>query len=290
MLRLSTQCIDCLWKKHIVNISTDASEKEKLAYMQAALKVLAEAKPSQSAPEILAEIEELQKRHFGVVRDFLKEKIYFNDLMLQREKQLSEKLASAKQPLELAMRYAMLGNYIDFAALDAVQEEKLESLIADAENINLNESELLHLQSDLQKAKRVVILTDNCGEIVFDKLLVTTLLRLYPDIKADVIVRGAPVLNDATMQDAVQIGMDKIVHVIDNGTAIAGTCLDKISPAARKIIDAADVILAKGQGNFETLRGVKKNIYYLFLCKCSLFAERFGVAQFTPMLLNDLRI
>ncbi len=290
MVRFGTQCLDCLWKKHILNFSVEATEAEKLAYMQAALGILSKVHPSQSPPEVLADIEALQKERFGIVRDFSEEKAFYNNLMLKKEALIADRLTQTDAPLMLALRYAMLGNYIDFGALDAVEETKLESLVDDAEQMQFDETEFAYLQTDLQTAKRVVFLTDNCGEIVFDKLLIKTLLRLYPGLKVDVIVRGAPVLNDVTMSDALQVGIDKIADVTENGSNIAGTCLDKITPEARALIEQADVIFSKGQGNFETLRGARKNIYYLFLCKCAFFAEQFKVPQFTPMFLNDLRM
>lgn len=92
--------------------------------------------------------------------------------------------------------------------------------------------------------------------------------------------------NECTIVDAKQVGLVKVVDIIGNGSAVAGTVLDKISPEAKSIIDDADLIISKGQGNFETLHHSKK-IYYLFLCKCKLFAERFGVEMFTGMFVND---
>ena len=97
-------------------------------------------------------------------------------------------------------------------------------------------------------------------------------------------------LNDATVEDAKQIELDKLVPIVDNGSAIAGTCLDKISSQSRSIIDQADVIISKGQANFETLSYCGKNVYYIFLCKCEMFADRFKVPLYSGMFVNDLRL
>ena len=94
-------------------------------------------------------------------------------------------------------------------------------------------------------------------------------------------------LNDCTIEDAKQIGLDKLVNVYGNGTAVAGTVLEKISPDTKAIIDNADLVISKGQGNFETLHHCGKNIYYLFLCKCEMFAKRFNVQKFTGIFIND---
>ena len=133
-------------------------------------------------------------------------------------------------------------------------------------------------------------ITDNAGEIVLDKVFVEILKTLYPELEIGVIVRGTPVLNDATFMDAEDVGLTKIVEVISNGTDVPGTPLDEVSETALKWIESADLCIAKGQGNFETLRGCGKNIYYLFLCKCELFVRKFGVERFTPVLSNETRI
>lgn len=290
MVRLNAQCIECLLSKHINKYPPEAAEETKLLYMQRALKILSEAKKEQSAPEVLAQIVELQESMFGAVEDFSREKTYFNALMLEKSAEISKDIALAEDALCLAVCYALLGNFIDFGAMDSVDEDKLQALIDDAGNMKIDTTELENLRADLKGAKHLVYITDNCGEIVFDKLLIETLMRLYPELQIEAIVRGAPVLNDATMCDAVQVGLDTLVPVIENGTAIAGTVPDKISDAAREKIALADLVIAKGQGNFETLRFCGKNIYYLFMCKCAMFAERFGVERFSPMLLNDLRM
>ena len=146
------------------------------------------------------------------------------------------------------------------------------------------------MKNDLASAKTLVYLTDNCGEIVLDKLLIETIKKQYPDLNIIAVVKGGNVLNDATLSDAKQVGLTKVAHVIDNGNDIAGTWLDAIPWMTRKIIeDGADIILSKGQANYETLRFSGLNIYYLFLCKCEMFAKEFGVEQFTGMLLNEKR-
>ena len=104
------------------------------------------------------------------------------------------------------------------------------------------------------------------------------------------LVRGKDILNDCTIADAKEVGMDKIAKVVSNGTAIAGMCITKISEQAKDLINNADVIISKGQGNFESLRFCGKNIYYLFLCKCEMLASRLNSSALKGMLLNDLRM
>ena len=142
------------------------------------------------------------------------------------------------------------------------------------------------MRQDVCNAKKIVYLLDNCGEIVIDKLILEVIKSMNPQAEIMAIVRGEEAMNDATMEDAVQVGLNELVNVIGNGSDILGTCLKYISEEARTVIEEADVVLSKGQGNFETLQGYDKNIYYIFLCKCEMIAEMFGVEKFSPMLVK----
>ena len=285
--RLNPECIRCLVKKYIEGYPDNISKDEKLEYMQGVMRLIAEAPKTVSAPEIVNEINRLQEKMFGAGRDYSDIKHYFNKLMLDTEPMLKKELDRAEDALMMAVRYVMMGNYIDFGAMDKVDENKLRELIENAEDIKVNDAEFESLRRELMNAETLVYLTDNCGEIVLDKLLISVIRQINPSLEITAIVRGADVLNDATVTDAEQAGLTELVNVIGNGSNIAGTCLDKISEEARSLIDSADVIISKGQGNFETLHKCGRNIYYIFMCKCKMFADRFGVPRYSGMLIND---
>lgn len=280
--RLNPQCISCLLNKHLNNL-------QKTEYMQGILKIIGNADISTSAPEIVEQINEF-KASFGETADFTETKRYFNRLMLSLEKEIEVQIEDAKNPLKTAAKYAMAGNFIDFGAMDNISEEKLKDTLDNAQSICINEDEFKKFESEISTAQSIVYLIDNCGEIVLDKLLIKQILRLNSGVKIDVIVRGKPVLNDCTIDDAKQVGLDELVSVTGNGTAVPGTVLNRISTGAKSLMDNADLIISKGQGNFETLHHCGKNIYYLFLCKCKMFAERFGVDTFTGMFINEMNL
>ena len=152
---------------------------------------------------------------------------------------------------------------------------KLDAILNNAQAELLDAVEYEQLQTELRAAQRVVYLTDNAGEVVLDQLLLRLLMARYPQISWTVIVRGAPTLNDATLQDAQETGLTALVQVIGNGSALPGTVWTDISPEARQFLIDADVVIAKGQANFETLSGCGLNVYYLLLCKCDYFVRRF---------------
>lgn len=286
-VRLNPECVSCLIKKQIDNYPSDLSAEERMDYMQRLLRIVADAPKTTSAPEIMDDIYELHRDMFGPLKDYTDIKRYFNELMLGMLPELGARLESSPDPLMDAVRYAMTGNFIDFAAMEKVDESKLLGFLDDAKNIPIDEAEYAALKKDISAGKRLVYLTDNCGEIALDSLLISVIRKLSPELDITVIVRGYDVVNDATLDDAEQIGLTDGLTVIGNGSTVAGTCLDLISPEARAAIESADLIISKGQGNFETLHKCGLNVYYIFMCKCDMFANRFNVPLYRGMLIND---
>ncbi len=287
MIRLHSECIRCLTGKYLSNPLAHLSEEQKIEYFQAILSIMGQADPRHAAPVAMQDIERILFEKFGIRQDYSEIKRYFNALLLKREEEFLLSLDASADPLKLGIQLAMTGNYIDFGAIKNVTDEDLTALIEGAPAQPVNEQQLAALKSDLSRAQRLVYLTDNCGEIVFDKCLMKTIARLYPGLHITAVVRGGDVSNDATMEDAGQVRLSEAANVMHNGTSIAGTWLEGISQEALGEIDSADVIISKGQANFETLRKCGKNIYYIFLCKCDLFAQQFGVPRLTGMLVND---
>lgn len=286
--RLEPECIRCLVSKQLTAYPETATPAQQIEYMQRFLKLVAQARHDVGVPAISRDLKNLKKELFGAQEDFTEIKRHFNALMLSREPGLQQKLDEADDPLLLAIQYAFVGNYIDFGgAMHKVQEEELSRLIADAPGFELNADVCEALRNEIMRAGRIVYLTDNCGEIVMDKLLMRVIRLMNPSAQLTVMVRGDDVLNDATRDDAEQVGLAEMAAVMDNGSDVAGTWLEDISDEARLTIENADLILAKGQANFETMRGCGLNVFYLFMCKCNLFATRFNVPRFTGMLIHD---
>lgn len=285
--RLHPECISCMTKVHLEKCPKEMPEDKKREYMQRVLKVLAEAPDRYGAPVIVRTINEIQNEMFGIKQDYAEIKKHYNQIMMNHEEQVKRKIEQSKDPVKTGIQYAMIGNYIDFGARINVNEEQLTELLNDNDRFVIDEKQYGELTDDLERAQKMVYLTDNCGEIVMDKLLIREIQKIYPKLKVTVLVRGAEVINDATLEDAMQVGLTEIAEVLPNGTDIAGTWLEEISEEAKTVLEEADVIISKGQGNFETLRKCGKNIYYIFLCKCDLFANTFQVPKLTGMLINE---
>ena len=285
--RWNSYCTQCLLKKHLTNYPDTATEEERLTYIRRLFSILTDIAPGESSPVVVNRILTLQKEMFDQFVDYTDIKKHFNQLMLEQEDWIYADISSAADPIRRAVQYVMKGNYIDFGVLSDVNSEKLMELLSQAKDQTIDEQIFEELMQDLTSAKNMVLLTDNCGEIVLDKLLVRTIMAQFPDLQIHVIVRGGHALNDATMEDACQVGLPDLVEVIGNGTCLQGTYLPDISKEARDLLEQADVILSKGQGNFESLQYCGLNIYYLFLCKCDLFTKRFHTHLYNGILTND---
>lgn len=289
-IRLNPACISCLIKSRLEDFAEDTTREKKIEYMQKVLEAISKAPKTAGAPVIVNTINQIQKELFGFNKSFSHVKEHFNDLMMEKVPGMKEELSKSEDALKLAIQYAMTGNYIDFGALEKVDENELQKFLDAACDNPVDEKEYVNFKEDLKTAEKIVYLTDNCGEIVTDKMLIEEIIKRSPKVRITVIVRGMEVLNDATIEDAAQIGMMDVAEVIGNGSGVAGTDLDVISEEAKKKINSADMIISKGQGNFETLQMCGKNIYYIFMCKCEMFAERFRVPRFYGMLINDKNI
>ena len=285
--RWNSYCTQCLLKKHLTNYPDTATEEERLTYIRRLFSILTDIAPGESSPVIVNRILTLQKEMFDQFVDYTDIKKHFYQLMLEQEDWIYADISSATDPIRRALQYVMKGNYIDFGVLSDVNSEKLMELLSQAKDQTIDEQIFEELMQDLTSAKNMVLLTDNCGEIVLDKLLIRTIMSQFPDLQIHVIVRGGHALNDATMEDACQVGLPDLVKVIGNGTCLQGTYLPDISKEARDLLEQADVILSKGQGNFESLQYCGLNIYYLFLCKCDLFTKRFHTHLYNGILTND---
>lgn len=286
-IRLNPECISCLIKKQIGNYPDGASRSDKIEYMKKIMRLIADASEYVSAPEIMDDVYRIQDEMFGCKKDYSDIKSYFNKLMLSMLPALKKKVDRSEDMLKTAVKIVMAGNYIDFGAMNNVDENKLLSLIESADKTEIDEKQYIQFKNDIVSSENLVYLTDNCGEIVLDKLLMTVIKNINPDIKITAVVRGEPVLNDATVSDANEIGLDEVAEVTGNGDSVGGTCLERISEEAMSIIKNADMIISKGQGNFETLNRCGMNVYYIFMCKCDMFAKRFNVDLYSGMLIND---
>ena len=211
----------------------------------------------------------------------------FNDLVLSMEDAVRRRIEAAEDPLAASILFARIGNYIDFGAMQDVSTETFLGLFENPKMGEADHRTYLSFLQECSKAKSFLLIADNCGEIVLDKLFLEQLAKRFPQLELYVLVRGDVVLNDATPEDAVYAGIDRLAQIVSNGAPIPGTVYKMLSQEARRVLDTADVILAKGQGNYESLSYQGRHIFYVFLCKCDLFTTRFQVPRLTGMFVEE---
>lgn len=289
-MKINTFCLTCLIRMQEAQIPAQAEDDKKMEYMREILSFLSACDPELSAPALVRPLGKIYEKYWGKAQDMEQCKKEFNDFLLLMERDLESQIRSSEDPLQQALIYARTGNYIDYASVRNVSGQKLLELFAEHRHGGIDAEEYANFREDLGKARKLVYLTDNCGEIVLDKIVLKLLNEIYPELEIKAVVRGAAVVNDADMEAAVYVGLDQVVSVMENGSEIAGTELTDICPEAKRVIEEADVIISKGQGNFETLHGCGLNIYYLFLCKCDWFVRKFHAERYQGMFVNETRI
>ena len=291
-MKFYAECVSCLMASSLNKAASIRDEKLKLEYVRRICEIFQEAdEMTEASPVVDSRIIRLRRELLNLQDDYTEIKHSYNRLLLGMYERLRERVDGAEDPLYAAVQLSMAGNYIDFGVLKDVNEERLLQLLDEAAEKKVDVEEYAHLKEDLEKEGELLFLHDNCGEIVLDKLLIETILRFYPQQKIVSVVRGAPVLNDVTMEDAVEVGLTDLVEVIDNGVPdVAGTVLTMLPDHVRSRIENAKMLIAKGQGNFETLTDCGLNVYYLFLSKCKGYTAWFGFERFSGILANDRRM
>ena len=284
-LGIDAQCMLCHFRRNVEMARSLGDEATATAFARGLMEIYLNAPEGQATPAIGPAVEALYRRFYALEPDrYRQEKEASNAFVLARLEAIRSTAEKAPDPVLAGLQLAILGNYIDFSALQGeVSFEKLDKMLESAMDMELEAYPAF--RQELAKAKRLLYLTDNAGEIGFDRVCAEQLQRAFPDLQITFCVRGGYAQNDATRADALAVGIP--FRVIDNGNSVAGTELSLLSAEAKAAMDSADIILSKGQGNAETLLGCGYNIYYAFLIKCPRFMERYGKPKLTPMLVRE---
>ncbi|MFZ5975151.1 MAG: damage-control phosphatase ARMT1 family protein [Bacillota bacterium] len=252
-------------------------EKDRIHEMQAMLKYLYEFDYAQSPPQILRYLCNITPRLTGGRDGYAEQRSIDNQNMLKKYDDFFEKVRQHPDPLRAAVLLAICGNIIDYTPSHGLD---MDTVVQNAMNSDLTIDHVDEMLRVLSQAENVLYLLDNAGEIVADKLLLELLIEkgiLKPN-QVTAVVRGLPTLNDATMEDAREVGLTGLVNVIGNGDNVPGTELDHCSQNFIEHYEKADVVIAKGMGNFESLHHIKdKKIFFLLTSKCNNVTRALGV-------------
>jgi uncharacterized protein with ATP-grasp and redox domains len=218
-------------------------------------------------------------RHMLGKDPFEELKSEYNKIALGLYPSLKTMVGKSQDPLWTATRLAIAGNVIDFGILTSVD---IEGATDKALNNPLAVDDFEIFKKAISNADTIVYLADNAGEIVFDRLLIETLISFGKNVT--VVVKGGPVINDSTLKDALESGLTRICQVIDNGSDAVGTIVAWTSSTFQDTFNNAQLVISKGQGNFETLIGIQKNIFFLFQSKCNVVSKELGLSRGSMLL------
>lgn len=273
-MKPSLDCIPCLVRQALdATTMSTANTLVQAAIMRELLRRLAETDLSEPPPRLAQRIHRLLREVTGNNDPYRLVKQRHNRLALGLLPELRILINHASVPLEQAIRLAIAGNIIDMGPKTNITEQHVRESIDQALKEPLHERSPGEFHRAMKTATRILYLADNAGEIAFDRLLIEV---MGPE-RVTVAVRGTAVINDATRADAHAVGLDTMVEVIDNGSDAPGTFLPDCSREFRRRFAESDLIIAKGQGNYESLDEEQHNIFFLFKVKCRVIAAQVGL-------------
>ncbi len=232
-------------------------------------------------PEIIKDIWQIMERTTGMKDPLAEKKRIQNDIAMNIYPSAKSIVRESNDPFAEALKWSISGNFIDIMA--GINEIAIDDVLARISCIQLNANSTKGLKKRIGKARRIVYLCDNCGEIVFDRLF-GELLREYFNVEIVYVVRSIPVLNDATLDDAIYAGLNMVGDIIENDidVPLPGMILNMTSNSVRRLLDKSDLIISKGGGNFDTLSGegsLRGKVSFLLQAKCQPYVSIHGVKK-----------
>lgn len=285
-IKISRECIHCL-ARQAVEIAEEATSNISIQeqIIKRSLKELSEVDFNETAPEVAFRMHQHAKNITGIIDPYKKLKEKYNEIAQEIYNRIIEEkwLEKAEDAFDMACRLAIAGNIIDFSAGLKLGPSDIIKSVEDSIKHDIFGTGTIALREAVERADNIMYIADNSGEIIFDKFLLENL----PINKVTYVVKGGPIVNDATMEDAISTGVVNLVKVIDNGHSAQGTILKDCSSRFKSEFSKADLIISKGQANFETLSDIKdKTIFYLLRAKCSSVTSAIGCKPMDYVLTN----
>jgi len=275
-LKIGLECVPCFVRQAFEAGSLVTNDKEmRERILREALSNLTDQSFDKTPPSIGRDIHRIVRSLSGDDDPYLEIKKNSNNLAMRLMSALRRLIRNSADPFEAAVRLAIAGNIIDYGQGDRVGEENIKETVFQCLDEPVNKDAINELKEEIEKASNILYLGDNAGEIFFDRLLIEE-LKGYP---ITFVVRGAPTINDALRDDAKMAGLDKLVRVVDNGSDAPGTILEECSEEFKREFSEADLVIAKGQGNYETLRDEEKKTFFLLKAKCRVISEDIGCQE-----------
>jgi uncharacterized protein with ATP-grasp and redox domains len=273
------ECISCFFKQALeAGRMAGADDKTQKKILDEVAKAIPDIKLSSTPPEMGKTIHDIVKKITGQEDPYKKLKEKANEQTLKIYSELREKVESAGDKLLMAVELAIAGNIIDYGTKNSLDVEKELNKILDKEERviekeNASVFDFESFKNTLKNSKNILYIGDNVGETVFDSILLEEIKKM--DSKKEVVyaVREKPIINDALKEDAIKAGIDNFAKVMSSGSEVPGTIIPLCSEPFIDIFKKSDMVISKGQGNYETLSDEKRSIFFLFMAKCPVIAR-----------------
>lgn len=278
-MRIHDKCIPCTVNQAI-KVADMVGLKEKDDLLRNVFIYLSKVDyKNTTTPELVGEIFSLLKTETGNDDPYQETRARYNKMFFEQIPQLEQEINVSDNPFLESIKYAIIGNIIDFNPIHDLSLSDIESCFAKLkeESLELDDSALLF--QEINKANTLLYLGDNCGEICLDKILIKKIKDINPLCHVFFATRGAAVVNDSVEADAYTVGMDAYATILSNGDYSLGTVLPRTSREFQEVYHNADIVIAKGQANYECLSEEKKNIFFLLMTKCKVIADDIGVPE-----------
>ena len=264
-------CFPCLLSQalNVARLTTD-NENTQRQIINKVLQVLSKSSLDVTPPEISQTVYSAIREITKINDPYYQAKQEQNKTAIDLSYELKTMISDAKDPLFFSLKLAIAGNIIDLGIRQKVKN--IKTAIMEAVNMPLSIDHYSFFKKKIKHAKKLLYLGDNAGEIVFDKIFIEEIRKKYK-INVYYVVRGAPIINDVTFDDAKFVGMGEVAEVVSNEFDAPGTILSKSSPQINHLLSVSDMVISKGQGNYESLSAVKKNIFFLLKAKCAIVAR-----------------
>ncbi len=272
-MQVYLDCFPCFLRQTLDAVrSVTDDEKIHEKVLRQVLELVHRIDASRTPPEIGQQIHRLIRRMTGNADPYRQRKHDSNLLAMKLYPQLKARIRGSKNPLETAVRLAIAGNVIDFGIYASLGERDVIEAVDNALADGWDTGRLEEFAQAVSSAEEILYIGDNAGEVVFDRLLIEKL----PCERVTFAVKGSPVINDVTMEDVEMTGLTDLVKVVDNGSDAPGTILDDCSVRFREHFERSDLIIAKGQGNYESLSETGKDVFFILKAKCPVIAADLG--------------
>ena len=277
-MKFEPNCINCILNQ-VAKISKMKNlGDEKFVLLKDVLKTLSTEDYSKTSPEVYGNIWKQIVEYFDGEDIYKDIKAQYNAKFLTYVPEIEKAINKSENPLRMALATAIQGNLLDLAITRNFSLEDLLSAIEKIEHTPFGIDDSKVLLDKIKSSNKILYVGDNCGEIVFDRVFIETIKKYYPNLDIYYVVRGFSAVNDILLEDALQVGMDKFATIIENGDTSLGTVLDRCTDELNTLYNDVDLVIAKGQGNFESLsEKPRENLFYLLLTKCKLIADAFNV-------------